>query len=102
MAATSDEFSKPPTLGSYQTALCVLPPKEIRERIDTLRSTCDKAYGKWPAHINVVYPFVKIEDLPRAAELIRSRLAEYAREAQKTSTKLPLQFDVTGHFDHRY
>jgi hypothetical protein len=38
--------------------------------IDRLRELYDKAYGKWPAHINLIYPFVTPENLPQAQRQI--------------------------------
>lgn len=57
---------------SYDTALCILPPIEQCEHVDTLRELYDKAFGKWPAHINLIYPFVAVEQLPRAQQQIQA------------------------------
>ena len=61
-------------LKSYDTALCIIPPQHQCEEIDKLRSLYDKAYEKWPPHINLVYPFVNSEQLPRAKELLETHL----------------------------
>ncbi|KAF2444508.1 hypothetical protein P171DRAFT_33737 [Karstenula rhodostoma CBS 690.94] len=59
---------------SYDTALCVIPPRHWCEEIDKLRSLYDKAFEKWPPHVNLIYPFVSLERLPEAKERIESHL----------------------------
>jgi 2'-5' RNA ligase superfamily len=49
---------------SYETALCVVPPLSYCREVDKLRELYDKAYGRWPPHINLIYPFVGIDHLP--------------------------------------
>ncbi|KUI55179.1 Nuclear poly(A) polymerase 1 [Cytospora mali] len=67
------------TTSSHDTALCILPPRSTWPRIDRLRSRYDKAYGKWPPHINLVYPFVQVDALPRAVEAIQSAVTRDQR-----------------------
>ncbi|KNG52715.1 duf455 domain-containing protein [Stemphylium lycopersici] len=62
---------------SYDTALCVIPPRSQCGHVDQLRELYDKAYGKWPAHINLIYPFVAPEHLPRAQQQIQDHLAQH-------------------------
>lgn len=59
---------------SYDTALCVIPPQPWCEEVDKLRSLYDKAFDKWPPHINLVYPFVSPENLPGAKKSIEEHL----------------------------
>jgi hypothetical protein len=59
---------------SYETALCILPPAWKCEHVDSLRELYDKAYGNWPAHINLVYPFVAPEQLPQAQQQIQAQI----------------------------
>ncbi|KAL1800759.1 hypothetical protein ACET3X_001101 [Alternaria dauci] len=61
---------------SHDTALCIIPPASQCRHVDQLRELYDKAYGKWPPHINLVYPFVAREHLPKAEQQIREYLAE--------------------------
>ncbi|KAI0600944.1 hypothetical protein F4775DRAFT_514409 [Biscogniauxia sp. FL1348] len=68
------------SLESYDTALCIIPPSEFCASIDRLRSVYDKAYQKWPPHMNLVYPFVHPEILPRAAGLITTHLQSWKKE----------------------
>ncbi|OTB03759.1 hypothetical protein M426DRAFT_321477 [Hypoxylon sp. CI-4A] len=55
---------------SYDTALCVVPPKHLWTAVDHLRSVYDQAYKKWPPHINLIYPFVPVHNLTEASESI--------------------------------
>lgn len=51
----------PPTLPphlSHKSALVLLPPASITAPIDTIRAKHDRQVRRWPAHINLVYPFV--------------------------------------------
>ena len=55
---------------SHDTALCLIPPQSLWPAINRVRSLNDKAYGKWPPHINLVYPFVPPAMLSEAAEVL--------------------------------
>ncbi|KAJ2962114.1 hypothetical protein NQ176_g10955 [Zarea fungicola] len=55
---------------SHDTALCIIPPQTLWPAINRLRSLNDKAYAKWPPHINLIYPFVHPETLSDAAEIL--------------------------------
>jgi endonuclease/exonuclease/phosphatase family metal-dependent hydrolase len=70
----SEETSASYTMStvSYDTALCVLPPVEQCEHVDSLRELYDKSFGRWPAHVNLVYPFVATECLPQAQQQIQA------------------------------
>ncbi|EED15718.1 DUF455 domain protein [Talaromyces stipitatus ATCC 10500] len=82
-------------LNSFDTALCIIPPTHLAQDINRLRELYDKAYEKWPPHVNLIYPFVDPESLPQAAEFIRSTLAQNCTE--------PFQFslDKAGFFTHK-
>lgn len=77
----------------FDTALCLIPPKHLWARINNLRSHYDKAYRTWPPHINLVYPFVQVESLPRALEAVKSVLQSFDR--------FPIRLDAVGAFTHR-
>jgi 2'-5' RNA ligase/endonuclease/exonuclease/phosphatase family metal-dependent hydrolase len=99
---TPEKASKPKRLaiGSYQTALCLIPHATLCRDIDRLRALYDKGYGKWPPHINIIYPFVAIEDLPEAVDLVRSNLVRFGRESG--NGKIHLRLEKSGHFSHRH
>ncbi|KAI1503083.1 hypothetical protein F5X99DRAFT_376760 [Biscogniauxia marginata] len=86
--------------GSHDTALCIIPPTELWSSVDRLRSIYDKSYEKWPPHVNLVYPFVRIEDLPRAAESITSQLKLWRQEIGDDG--LDVQLETADAFPHRH
>jgi endonuclease/exonuclease/phosphatase family metal-dependent hydrolase/2'-5' RNA ligase len=100
--AISEQASEPRRLaiGSYQTALCLLPHSHLCQDIDRLRALYDNAYGKWPPHINVVYPFVPIESLPEAVELVQSKLVNLGPKSELRNIQLRLE--KSDHFSHRH
>ncbi|KAL2153146.1 hypothetical protein VTH82DRAFT_4301 [Thermothelomyces myriococcoides] len=63
---------------SYDTALALVPPKSLWPRIDRLRALYDRAYPRWPPHVNLVYPFVRPEQLDEAARRVGAALATAA------------------------
>lgn len=56
---------------SHDTALCLIPPQDQWPSVDRLRSLYDKAYNSWPPHINLIYPFVHPEVLPKATKALQ-------------------------------
>lgn len=80
---------------SYDTALCIIPPRNLWPRIDRLRSRYDKAYGKWPPHINLVYPFAQVDALPTAVGVVQSAVTRH----QRSSIRVCL--DTADVFKHR-
>ncbi|KAK2747752.1 hypothetical protein FQN57_001782 [Myotisia sp. PD_48] len=77
--AQSEAADQPATIPllSYQTALCIIPPPHLWQDVNRLRSLYDQAYGKWPPHINLVYPFVPTDRLPDAIQLIQQKLSDF-------------------------
>lgn len=60
----------PFTFTSHDTALCIIPPRDLWEQADRLRGLYDKAHGAWPPHLNLIYPFVAPELLDDAANIL--------------------------------
>ena len=87
------------SLTSHQIALCIVPPLELCESIDRLRAQHDKAFGKWSPHINLLYPFVAAESLPRAMEMIQAQLATFVSRTGPAAQSIRL--DKAGSFAHR-
>ncbi|KAI1381887.1 hypothetical protein F4677DRAFT_439694 [Hypoxylon crocopeplum] len=83
------------SIGSYDTALCIIPPKHLWPAVDRLRMVYDSAYKKWPPHINLVYPFVPTQSLPRASELIVSQL-----QKRDENDELDVRLDTADLFVH--
>eukprot|EP00026_Physarum_polycephalum_P001034 Phypoly_transcript_01035.p1 GENE.Phypoly_transcript_01035~~Phypoly_transcript_01035.p1 ORF type:complete len:1202 (+),score=298.44 Phypoly_transcript_01035:116-3721(+) len=53
-----------------KSAVIVMPPPEMWEDIQDIRKENDKAYGRWPPHINMLYPFVPVDEFPAVAPKI--------------------------------
>ncbi|EFC42200.1 predicted protein [Naegleria gruberi] len=60
---------------AFHTACCFIAPTEIWEPIQEMRSVMDKAYERWPPHINFLFPFIPEQYFEQAQELIREKLA---------------------------
>lgn len=73
--ASTYEGSRSQSLNSYDTALCIIPPTPLTHDVNRLRALYDKAYEKWPPHINLIYPFVAPERLSHAVDVVRTALA---------------------------
>ncbi|KAJ3338201.1 hypothetical protein HDU93_009861 [Gonapodya sp. JEL0774] len=58
------------------TALVAIPPSRLWKGIQEIRSKRDKAFQRWPPHINLLYPFVPLADFTSAAERIREALRD--------------------------
>ncbi|KAF1839782.1 hypothetical protein BDW02DRAFT_10529 [Decorospora gaudefroyi] len=88
--ASADQPSHPVRISttSYDTALCIIPPISHCTHIDQLRELYDKAYGRWPPHINLIYPFVAPESLPQAQHQIREYLAQHVGPTETVDVDL--------------
>src|SRR4051794_40156488 len=97
-AQPQQQQSQQPTfsLTSPNTALALLPPKALWPRIDRLRALYDKAYPKWPPHINLVYPFVHPELLDDAVDRVGAALA-----SSPYSLGTEVSLNQTGVFPHK-
>jgi 2'-5' RNA ligase len=84
--------SKPP-LNAFNTALVLMPPREIALRLNPFRITHDKAGLRWPAHITMIFPFVEPMYLPETISNLR--------EAVKTIQPFQLRLDKVGKFPKR-
>ncbi|KAK3338290.1 2'-5' RNA ligase superfamily-domain-containing protein [Neurospora tetraspora] len=91
-----------PPLTSTSTALALIPPPHLWPPLNALRSLYDKAYHKWPPHINLVYPFVKPEDLEDAVAVAPFGILEGRRKRnEERGDKIRLKLDSVGVFEHR-
>jgi uncharacterized protein (UPF0248 family)/2'-5' RNA ligase len=93
--ATAETIS----VNSHHTSLCLVPPRHLWPSIDRLRALYDKAYKKWPPHINLIYPFVSPDTLPRVAEVIQAAL-QFRAEAGEAPLRLSL--DAVDVFPHKH
>lgn len=92
---TSSSFVIPTK--SHDTALCIIPPNTSCGDVDRLRELYDNAYGSWPAHINLIYPFVTPESLPQAQQQIQAQLDRSLDPSEPRTVTL----DEAGLFKHR-
>ncbi|KAH8889755.1 hypothetical protein GQ53DRAFT_191197 [Thozetella sp. PMI_491] len=86
-------------LDSYDTALCIIPPREAWPTVDRLRELYDKAYEKWPPHVNLVYPFIRPELLRQAAASIESVVS---RTGPEETGKFRVSLDSADVFSHKH
>ncbi|KAL6709443.1 hypothetical protein ACN47E_001378 [Coniothyrium glycines] len=84
-------------INSYETALCIIPPASECTHIDHLRELYDKAYGVWPPHVNMIYPFVAPEHLAHARDCIQKYFTEHLRPEGPFKIKL----QKASHFEQR-
>ncbi|EEH09746.1 DUF455 domain-containing protein [Histoplasma capsulatum G186AR] len=87
------------TLNAHQTALCIIPPSPLAKDANRLRALYDQAFEKWPAHINLIYPFVSFDRLPAAVDLIRSNLSIWLSKVG--NARLRVCLNKPGHFTQR-
>lgn len=93
----ASQFSDAIRINSNDTALCIIAPDTACGHVNQLRELYDKAYGKWPAHINLIYPFVAPENLPRAQEQLKAYFDEHLDTSKSHTTTL----SDAGIFKHR-
>ncbi|KAH7137934.1 hypothetical protein B0J11DRAFT_513211 [Dendryphion nanum] len=96
MAEMNEPTPSQITTNSYDTALCVIPTEEQCQNIDRLRSLYDKAHGRWPPHINIIYPFVSPEHLVLAKSRIQDEFFSFEMQGD-----LQTRLDKAGYFAHR-
>lgn len=91
---------------SYKSTLALLPPAAILAPIDAVRRVHDKHFARWPAHINLIYPFLarpsKANDDKQSDGAlrcdIRTRLLGAVRDIEPFHVSL--QGDAPGTFHH--
>ncbi|KAK3390399.1 2'-5' RNA ligase superfamily-domain-containing protein [Podospora didyma] len=87
-------------VNSHDTALCIVPPKHIWPSVERLRALYDQAYEKWPPHVNLIYPFVRPDQLPIAAEAIEYVLSQPYRDQEEDMLRVSL--DAGDVFKHKH
>jgi len=60
---------------STRSALAFVLPVELQAPVQSIRKVHDKAYGRWPPHINFFFPFVPEETVSSLVPRIRDALA---------------------------
>ncbi|CAF4827340.1 unnamed protein product, partial [Rotaria sp. Silwood2] len=73
---------------THKTALCLIPPENVWEQIQSIRSKYDKAYPRWMPHINLIYPFVsdsEFANIKIQLDSILNQRKQFEIEFDKTS-----------------
>jgi 2'-5' RNA ligase len=73
---------------THKTALCLIPPENVWEQIQSIRSIHDKAYPRWMPHINLIYPFVPESEFGKIKsqlEIILNQRKPFEIEFDETS-----------------
>jgi 2'-5' RNA ligase len=73
---------------THKTALCLIPPENVWEQIQSIRSVHDKAYARWMPHINLIYPFAPESDfgnIKMQLESMVNKKAPFEIEFDQTS-----------------
>lgn len=83
-------------VNSYQTALAIIPPASLTKDINALRAAYDKSFHSWAPHINLIYPFVRLESLNAATARIQHALLE------ANLPRIHLRLNEHGMFTHRH
>ena len=76
----------------HHTALCWVLPDHLAQTVDPIRRHHDPAADRWPAHVNLRFPFVPEHHFEAAAELLRTALNQPA---------IPVKLDTIGRFGGR-
>jgi hypothetical protein len=59
------------------SALCIIPPIEHWDAIQTIRSQHDKSYNTWMPHINIIFPFGPKGKFPQYKKEMETWLYEH-------------------------
>lgn len=62
----------------YQSAIVIIPPKELWPNIQEIRKLYDKKIDRWMPHITLIYGFIPEEYFEQAAELISQVLSSFS------------------------
>ena len=60
---------------STKMALAFVLPAELSMKVQAVRSVKDKAFSRWPPHINFLFPFIHKEVVPGKVEELCTALA---------------------------
>ena len=58
-------------------ALCIIPPNELMEYIQSVRKEHDSAYERWMPHINLFFPFVDFDKLDEVYAILNITLSKF-------------------------
>jgi len=81
-----------PAEKAVTSAAAILPPTELCTQIEAVRSKHDKAFERWPPHINLLFPFIPEASMEAAVSLAEKALAAVG--------PFSITFNELSHFDH--
>jgi len=77
---------------STRSALAFVLPADLQDNVQSIRKVHDKAYGRWPPHINFFFPFLPEEQMPALVPRIRDALSRIQ--------PFTVVLDTIGNFKH--
>jgi 2'-5' RNA ligase len=77
---------------THRSSLVVIPPVEVWEPIQRIRSHHDRQFLRWMPHLNLLYPFYPREEFAAAAPLVA--------EACSTLSPFEVALERFRHFCH--
>lgn len=75
---------------AYITAVCIVPPEDIWSPIEKIREKHDKAYKRWPPHINILFPFVNEKHFDSQVDILTNAFKDFK--------KFDIYFNNFGYF----
>jgi poly(A) polymerase len=93
LAATLDLITARAGRPTVTTALALVLPHSMLGPIQDIRREHDPSFERWMPHINLVYPFVPLEDFDAAAAQITAAMADQA--------PIPITLAGLDQFEHR-
>jgi 2'-5' RNA ligase len=75
------------------TALTLIVPEHVWDRINGIRKDHDSAYSRWMPHVNFLFPFVSVELFDEYHEKLQNALKGFGQ--------IELHFDKIGHFGQK-
>src|SRR5438045_598206 len=61
---------------THHTALAIVPPQDAWGPIQAIRERHDRQVGRWPPHINLLYPFFSSEQFDDAMPRLTAACAQ--------------------------
>ncbi|KAJ3392322.1 hypothetical protein HDU84_004286 [Entophlyctis sp. JEL0112] len=77
-------------MSDVSTALAIVLPEHLHDRINAIRAKHDRAYPRWPPHINLMFPFVPLSEFAAAMPALQAAL--------QAVPPLTLRLDAVGYF----
>jgi 2'-5' RNA ligase/endonuclease/exonuclease/phosphatase family metal-dependent hydrolase len=78
---------------TVKSAFVLQVPEELRAPVDAIRKDYDRSFGRWPPHVNLLYPFVEASTFASAVALIEPILRQ--------QEPFRVWFAEFGSFEHR-